>query len=127
MDEAFVENTEDDVNGDESGEDEQRHVGERISERGGGALEIGLNTGGHVKIGLNFGDGGDGVAERGAGGEVEGNSDGGELSLMVDGKRLGSGFEMREGAEGNGAAFCGAGRAGGRGAFAGSAGGRTGG
>ena len=125
MNEAFVEDAEDDVDGDECGEDEQGHVGEGVSKGSRGALEIGLQAGGHVEIGLNFGDGRDGVAERGAGSEVEGNGDGGKLSLVVDGEGLGSGFEMRERTEGDGAAFRGTGGSGGCGALAGSRGGSS--
>src|SRR5208282_6867649 len=42
MDEALVQDAEDDVDGDKSGEDEQRHVGERVAKGCGSALEIGL-------------------------------------------------------------------------------------
>ena len=96
MDEALIQDAEDDVNGNESGEDEQRHVGQRISEGCGGALEIGLQPRRHVHILLHFGDSRNCSAERGVGGQIEGNRNRRKLSLMVDRELFGSCFKMRE-------------------------------
>ena len=50
MDEALVKHAENDVDSDQSGENEQRFVGERIVERRRSALEIGLQAGGKLKV-----------------------------------------------------------------------------
>ena len=89
VDEALVEDAEHDVDGDQRGEDQQRFVGERVLERSGGSLEIGLQAGREVQLLCDFVDVGDGRAQRGVGRKVERDRDGRELSLMVDGERLG--------------------------------------
>ena len=71
MDVALVEHAEHDVDGDERREDEDRLVGQRAAEGRGGALELGVHAGRHVQVLLRLVDGVDGVAERGAGREVE--------------------------------------------------------
>jgi hypothetical protein len=120
MDEALIQDAEDDVDRDERGKNEQRHVGERVSEGCSRALEIGLHAGGHVQVFLHFGDGGDRAAEGRVGSEVERDRDGWELPLMIDGKLLRFHFEMRERAERHGVAFSRTRGARGVGAFAGS-------
>ena len=50
VDEALIEDAEHDVDGDQRGENQQRFVGERVLERRRGALEIGLQAGGKVKV-----------------------------------------------------------------------------
>jgi len=52
VDVALIQNAEDDVDGDESGESEQRFVGERCFEGGGGALELGVMLGGMLSLAL---------------------------------------------------------------------------
>ncbi len=96
VDVAFVEDAEHDVDGDEGGEDQERLVGQGGFERGGGALESGLNAGGHVQVVLGVVDGCDGVAQRGIRGEIERDGYRGELALMIDGERGRLSLEMRE-------------------------------
>src|SRR5437016_13408678 len=101
---GFVEDAEDDVDGDQRGEDEQRLVGERGLEDLRGALEALADAGGEAEVAGDGFDGGDGVAEGNAGCEVEGEGDDGELALVVDGQRGGGRGEVGEGGEGYGRA-----------------------
>ncbi len=87
VNEALVQHAEHDVDGDQRGEDQQRFVGERILERGGGALEAGLHAGRHVHLFLHLVNGGDGLAQRSVRRQVERDGDRRELSLVVDGER----------------------------------------
>ena len=87
MDQAFVEDAENDVDGDERGEDEIGLVLEGILEGLRGALEGGVDGGGHAHVGLRFLEGRDGVAEGNVGGEIEGERNGRILALVIDGKR----------------------------------------
>src|SRR6059036_1170311 len=99
VDVALVQDAEDDVHGDEGGEDEEGLVGEGGLEGLGGALEAGVDGGGQPDLALGGLDGADGMAEGDAGGEVEGEGDGGELALVVDGAGRGAGLEVTEGGE----------------------------
>src|SRR5439155_25941374 len=99
MNVALVEDAEDDVDGDQGGEDEQRVVGGRGLEGLGGALEARADARGEADPACGALDGGNGVAEGDAGGEVEGEGDGGELPLVVDGERRGRRPELGDGAE----------------------------
>src|SRR5579859_6256665 len=101
VDEAFVKDAEDDINGDESGEDEHGLIGERILERSRGALKLSLNARRQIQIGFGGVDGIDGVAERGVGRQVERKSDDGKLALMIQGERGGIGFDASEGGKRN--------------------------
>src|SRR5450631_2893472 len=100
MNEAFVEDAEDDVDRDHRGEKEQGLAGERGLERLRRALVGGLDADGQIEVLAGLVDGGDGVAHGGAGREVEGERDDGKLALMRDGQRPGLGLPAREGAEG---------------------------
>src|SRR5581483_9260163 len=96
VDVALVEDAEHDVDGDERGEDEQRLVGERGLEGLGGALEARADARREPEVARRLLDGGDGLAEGDAGGEVEGERDGGELALVVHRERRRRRREMRE-------------------------------
>ncbi len=71
MDVALVEDAQDDVDGDERGEDQDRLVGESGLKGLGGALERGSDGGGQRHLTFRRLDGGHGVAERDAGREIE--------------------------------------------------------
>ena len=86
MDVALIQDAEHDVDGDERGEDEQRLVGERGLERGGGALEGHVDADGEVHVRDGLVDGVDGVADGFAVGQVEADGGGWELALMTDGE-----------------------------------------
>src|SRR5206468_10242038 len=102
VDVALVEHAEDDVDGDQRGEDEQRLVGERGLEGLRGALEARADAGGEAEVAHGGFDGGDGGDEGDAVGQVEGEGDGGELALVVDGEGGGGGTEVGEGGERHG-------------------------
>src|SRR6266849_1240081 len=99
VDVALVEDAEDDVHGDEGGEDEEGLVREGGLEGLGGALEAGVDGGGQPDLALGGLDGADGMAGGDAGGEVEGEGDSGELALVVDGEGGGAGLDVTEGGE----------------------------
>src|SRR5262249_58408321 len=80
MDVALVEDAEDDVDGDQRGEDQQRLVGERGLEGLGRSLERGTEARRETETTGGGLDGGDGVAEGDPGGEVEGEGDGGKMA-----------------------------------------------
>ena len=88
MDEALVEHAQHDVDGDQRGQNEQRLVGERILERRRRALEVGLQAGREVQALRHLVNVADGRAQRGVGRKVEGDRHRGELSLVIDRKRL---------------------------------------
>ena len=99
MDEALVENSQHDVYRNERGEDQQGHIGQGVPEGGCRSLKICLQACRHVHFLLNLCDLGDCASQGGVGGEIERDCDCRELSLVGDGERLGSGLEVREGAE----------------------------
>src|SRR5215469_11218323 len=86
MDVAFVQNAQDDVNGDQSSENENRLVGERAQEGRGGALERSLNAGRHADFLLGVVYGVYRVTERSGGGEVERDRNDGKLPLVINGE-----------------------------------------
>src|SRR6185437_44733 len=98
MNEALIQHSEDDVDHDQRGQNQQSLAGERVFKGGGGALEVGLHGGGKVHSVGYFVDGANGVAERDSRSKVEGDGDGGKLSLMVDGEGFGRGFVTAESA-----------------------------
>src|SRR5215813_2112349 len=102
MDVALVEDAQHDVDRDQGGQDEQGLVGQRGLEGLGGALEAGADRGGQAQVVLGRFDGLYGLAQGGAGGEVKGEGDGGELALVVDGQGGGGGGEVGECAQGRG-------------------------
>ena len=71
MDIALVKHTEHDVDSDQCREDQQRLVGQRSLKCGGGALEAGVDAGGHADALLHGIDGLNGVTQCFAGREVE--------------------------------------------------------
>ncbi len=101
MNEAFVENAENDVDSNERGEDEDGFIRERILECGRSTLKFSLNAGRHVEVGLGGVDGVNGVAEGGIGREIERESDDGKLALMIEGERGGISFGSCEGRQRN--------------------------
>ena len=50
MNVAFVQHAENDVDGDERGQNQNRFIRQRIQKRRGGALERGLNAGRHADV-----------------------------------------------------------------------------
>src|SRR4029077_17836236 len=86
MDEAFVQDAEDDVNGDKGGENQNRLIAERAEESGGGTLERALNAWRHGEISLGAIDGVDGIAQGSVWSNVKGKSDDRELALMIQGE-----------------------------------------
>ncbi len=101
MDVTFVQNTKDDINGDERGENEQRLIGNGAKKRRGRALERGLHALWHADCISNVVDCFCGVAKRGIGSQVEGNGDNRKLALVIDGQRTGAGLKARKGAQWN--------------------------
>ena len=75
VDEALIEHTENDVYGDQGGENQQGFIRQGILKSGGGALEAGLHAGGKVQFLCRFVDGLDGPAQRGVRRQVERNRD----------------------------------------------------
>ncbi len=63
MNEAFVQYAENDVDGDEGGENQDRLITKGAQEGSGSALERCLNAGRHAEVGFGAIDGVDGVAE----------------------------------------------------------------
>jgi len=83
MDVAFVQNAENNVNGDDRSQYQDGLIGKRPEEGGRGALECTLNAGRHVQFLLGTIHGVDGIAERRTRSEVEGNRHDRKLALMV--------------------------------------------
>ena len=94
MNEAFIEDAEHDVDRDQRRQDQKRLIGQRINERSGGALERGLEAGREMDISRGLVDIGDGLPERGIRGEIEGDGNGRELSLMIDAERFCGGGDV---------------------------------
>src|SRR6266849_4696549 len=101
MDIAFVENAENDVNGDQRGENQDRLVGKRAQEGRGRSLERGLNAWRHAELVFDAVDGVDGFAQRGIGSQIEGKGDYRKLSLVIDRQGGVAGLEARKCAERN--------------------------
>ena len=87
MDVTFIQNTENDVNGQERRENQQRLIRERPEKCRSRALERGLQAWRHIQFLLHTVDGVDGVAQGRARREVEGNGDDRKLALMVQRER----------------------------------------
>ena len=102
MYEAFIQNTQNDIYGDQRGQNQQGLIRQRISERCRCTLEIGFKAGRHVHVLLQLVDGRNGTSEGSVRSQVERHSDCRKLSLMRDRERLSSRLEMRECAERNG-------------------------
>src|SRR5467141_489361 len=101
MNVAFVENSEDDVDSDESGQDEDRLVGERAQESRGGSLEGGLDAWRHANFFLDLVDGVDRFTLSGVGSEIEGKSHHRELPLVIHGQSRAARFKSGERAKRN--------------------------
>ena len=71
MNQALIQNAQHDVDGDESGKDEVWLVLERILKGLRGALESGVNGGGHSHVALSLFERGYGIAQGDIGGEIE--------------------------------------------------------
>src|SRR6267143_177314 len=99
MNVAFVENAENDVDGNQRSQDQDGLIGQGLEEGRRGALERGLDAGRHVQFQLRAVDGVDRVAERGIGGQIERESDDRKLALMIECEGGGAGLETRKGAE----------------------------
>src|ERR1043166_5632458 len=102
MDRAFVEHTQNDINGEKRDADQQWLALQRSLKGGSGALETAADGGGKMNFFFRTREDFDRVAQRHAGRQIEGNSDGGELPLMVDRKRRGGLNVMRDGTERDG-------------------------
>ena len=104
MDEALIEHPEHDIDGNKSESNKVRLGGEGCLEGLSGALEATADGGGHTDLNANLFDGRGGVAQRGAGRQVEAERGCGRLGLMVDGERnalllqLGDGGKWNHGA-----------------------------
>ena len=101
MNEAFVENAENDVDSDERGKDEDGLIRQRYLECGRSALKSSLDAGRHIEVGFGGVDGVNSVAEGGIGREIERESDDGKLALMIQGEGSGISFDSREGRQRN--------------------------
>src|SRR5436309_2109656 len=99
VDVALVEDAEHDVDGHERGEDQEWLARKRGLEGLGGALEARADARGESDLARRALDGGDGVAEGDAGGEVEGEGDGRGRALVVDGEARRRRREASDGAE----------------------------
>ena len=101
MHEALVQDAEDDVDGDQRGEDEEAFVRERTFEGGCGSLVVGDDALGEVGVFDDLVDGVECLAERVAGGEVERDGDRRKLALVIDREGFAGFGEVGERAEGN--------------------------
>ena len=87
VDVAFVENSENDVDGAESSEQKDQIIRYGFLEGLRGSLKAAVNGGRNVKFALGRFDFTDGGAERNAGRDVERKGDGGIKPLVIYGKR----------------------------------------
>ena len=94
VNEALVKYAEDNVDRNQRGKDQQRHIRERVAKGCRRSLKISLEARRHMHIFLHFCDGRDSAAQRGVGREIERYSDGRELTLVRNGKRLGRVLEV---------------------------------
>jgi hypothetical protein len=104
VDVALVEHAQDEVDGDQRGQDQQRLVGERRLERLRGALEAAVDGGGQVERADRLGRGGDRGAQRDARREVERQGHYRELALVTDRERRGGLRHPAHGPQRHGAA-----------------------
>src|SRR5271168_2903052 len=99
MNVALVEDAQNDVDGDQGGENQQRLVGQGGLKGSRGSLEGSLNGEGELDLLLHLLNGLGGFAQGGVGGQIEGKGDDGKLPLVVDGEWGGLLLEVREGTE----------------------------
>ncbi len=94
VDIALIKHAQDDVDDDDGGQDEKRLALERGAELGGAAGEGGHHGFRQADFLLGPLDGLDGLAQRSARTQVEGEGDGRELALVNDGQRRGLVFRL---------------------------------
>src|SRR6202050_242607 len=99
MDVTFVENSQDDVNGQQRGDDQKRLGGERGLKGLEGSGKHSVDRARHAHLLLHLVDGGGSVAQRCAWREIKGYGDGGKLALVIDGERSNRRSVVRDGAE----------------------------
>src|SRR5664280_1914669 len=99
VDRALVQDAEKDVDRHERGENEERRVRERRTERPRGSLESRLDALGKAELLSRLFDGSDSPSERGVRSEVERHGRDGELPLMVHGERRVRRLDGRERAQ----------------------------
>ena len=97
MDEALVENTQDDIHGQDRGQDEEQLISERGLEGEGRALETGEDAVRHAQGAFRPADGGDGFAERASMGNIEGDGVGRKLAEVIDEQRFVAHLHLGEG------------------------------
>src|SRR5689334_9585258 len=100
MDVAFVQHAKHDVDGDQRCKDQQPLIGQGVLKRTGGPLELSLYAGGNMQLVLEAVYDIDGLTEGGSRRQVEGKRHNGKLTLVADGDRNGSEFQMAERAQG---------------------------
>ena len=83
VDVALVEHAQHDVHGDHGGQDQDGLVGQRGLERLRRPLEAGPHRGRQAEVALDLLDGAHGVAERGIGGQIEGERHRGKLLSLI--------------------------------------------
>ncbi len=99
MHQAFVKDAEDDVDGEQSGENENGFGAEGLLVGLQGAGEEAVDGGGHAHALLHLADGEGGVAEGDAGSEIEGDGDGRKEAGVVERERGGVGLAGGHGEE----------------------------
>ena len=97
MNETFVQDAENDINGHQRGKDQDGFIRADSFVGCGRSLEAGLHTGRHMQIELGLLDGIDCLSKSRSRGNVEGDRHDRKLSLMRHGKRS---FDRREMADG---------------------------
>ncbi len=96
MDETLVQHAENNVDGHEGRQNQQPLVRLRALEGGGRALVGRDDAGRHLQLGDGAVDGIQGLPERVPGAQIEGDRDGGKLSLASNGQRLALRTNARE-------------------------------
>src|SRR5581483_1765579 len=96
MNVAFVQNAQHNIDGDDGSENQPRLGGKRIAKRSRGPLETGVDALRQADFAFHFVNGLGCVPQRFTGSKIEGESDYGKLSLVVNGKRRISGAEVTE-------------------------------
>src|SRR5690348_13342393 len=100
MNVTFVQDSQHNVHGYHSGEEQPRFVRQRIAESGGRTLETRRDARRHADFAAHVFDILNGIAEGSSRSEVKGDGGRGELTLVIERERGGVGFEMGERAEG---------------------------
>ena len=101
MNETLVQDSENNVNSENGGDEQNQDRRLRILKGLRGALKAGVDGRRHMKLRLNGLDFLDGVAEGQRWIEIKRKSDRGDEALMVDGERCARGLVVRESAERN--------------------------